>query len=324
MADPRSGFTELVSRDAEEVMEVLGRQLAPHRLFLRDPTQTMHARIASLPIGTAYLVHLGYGADVDVHASEFTEQYLVHALLQGGTEICNGNRTILMHSGNVPISNVGARPRFRMTAACRHLVVRIQRTALEGYFSRALERQIGDAVIFSPATAESGAFSLAWRNLLTHLHEQIVAVPQLMAREQMQRHYLGLMLELLLQGARHNYSELLDNEASAGASASLVRRACALIDARISEPLSVQTLAREIGVSVRSLQEGFRRSMGNTPLQFIRRRRLERLHASLEAADPNASVTDLMLDCGIVNFGRFARYYRRRFGCRPSETLRSR
>lgn len=321
-ADSGSGFTELVSRDADEVVEVLSRQLAPHSLCLRDPGQVLHARIATLPLGPAFLVHVGYGADVDVQAREFTEQYLIHAAIEGGTEICTGNRTVLMHSQNVPISCVGARPRFRMTSQCRHLVVRIERTALESYFSRALDRQIGGPVIFSPATAENAAFSTAWRNLLAHLHEQVAAVPELMAGKQMQRHYFGLMLEMLLQGPRHNYSQWLDGAGSPAASAGHVRRACALIDSRMSEPLSVQMIAREVGASVRSLQDGFRRSVGVTPLQFIRRRRLEQLHAKLESADPAASVTDIMLDCGIVNFGRFARYYRRRFGCRPSETLR--
>ena len=77
-------------------MDVLSRQLAPHRLLLREPGQVIRARIASLQLGAAYLVNVGYGADVDVHASEFTEQYLVHAAIEGGTEICTGNRTILM------------------------------------------------------------------------------------------------------------------------------------------------------------------------------------------------------------------------------------
>jgi transcriptional regulator GlxA family with amidase domain len=89
----------------------------------------------------------------------------------------------------------------------------------------------------------------------------------------------------------------------------------------MNESLSVGWVARKVGVSVRGLQSGFRRSLGITPLQFIRERRLERLHASLEASDTTASVTHLMLECGIVNFGRFAQYYRERFGCRPSATL---
>jgi AraC-like DNA-binding protein len=40
------------------------------------------------------------------------------------------------------------------------------------------------------------------------------------------------------------------------------------------------------------------------------------------AAPGSTSVTDVLLALGINNLGRFADYYRRRYGCLPSETLR--
>jgi transcriptional regulator GlxA family with amidase domain len=177
-------------------------------------------------------------------------------------------------------------------------------------------------VIFGPQVAEDSSFSSAWRGLLAHINEQAALVPRLMAANRMQGHYLRVVLEMLLQSAPHSYSHLLDREPQAASSVRRVRRACAVIESCIGEPLSVACVARQVGVSVRSLQNGFRYAFGITPLQFIRNRRLERLHASLQAASPAANVTDLMLECGIVNFGRFAHYYRRQFGCSPSQTLR--
>jgi len=75
---------------------------------------------------------------------------------------------------------------------------------------------------------------------------------------------------------------------------------------------------------VRSLQNGFKHFLGLTPLEYVRRHRLERLHAALLESDGGANVTELMLECGIVNFGRYAQYYRQQYGCLPSETLRKR
>jgi hypothetical protein len=40
------------------------------------------------------------------------------------------------------------------------------------------------------------------------------------------------------------------------------------------------------------------------------------------AADANTGVTNLMMNVGIVNFGRYAQYYREQIGVSPSRTLR--
>jgi transcriptional regulator GlxA family with amidase domain len=77
-----------------------------------------------------------------------------------------------------------------------------------------------------------------------------------------------------------------------------------------------------VGVSVRSLQNGFRQFLGVTPLEYVRRHRLEQLHRALMDSQSRANVTELMLECGIANFGRYAQYYRQQYGCLPSETLR--
>ncbi len=64
--------------------------------------------------------------------------------------------------------------------------------------------------------------------------------------------------------------------------------------------------------------------LGLTPVEYVRRHRLEQLHAALSTGDPQSNITAKMLDCGITNFGRYAHYYRQQYGCSPSETLRNR
>ncbi len=315
-----SGCTEVTSRDPDEVVQVLSRYLAPHRLLPRD-SRSIRARVGTLPLHTALLVDVGYGTEVDVHAGELTDIYLVHASMAGTTQMSTGNRTILVHENNVPISSVGMEPRFRMGARCRHLTLRITRATLEAHFSNALGITLSRPVIFGSQAAEDPGFSRAWRNLLTHLREQVALVPRLISARRMQSHYLAAALEMLLRGTVHTYSDALDREPGKPASVWYVGRACEVIEACLGEALSVACIAHEIGVSSRSLQNGFRRYLGITPVQYIRERRLERLHASLQSAEATSSVTDLMLGCGIVNFGRFARHYQQRFGCKPSQTL---
>lgn len=78
-----------------------------------------------------------------------------------------------------------------------------------------------------------------------------------------------------------------------------------------------------MAVSVRSLQEGFRRSLDTTPVAYLRRVRLEKARDELTAAEPGTtSVTEVATRWGFVHLGRFSSTYARAFGERPSETLR--
>lgn len=76
-------------------------------------------------------------------------------------------------------------------------------------------------------------------------------------------------------------------------------------------------------MSVRSLQESFRRSLDTTPMASLRGIRLEKVHRELSAAEPGTTtVTDVATRWCFLHLGRFAAAYARAYGEHPSETLR--
>ena len=101
-----------------------------------------------------------------------------------------------------------------------------------------------------------------------------------------------------------------------------VQRACELIRARVAQPIRIADIARELGISPRHLQSGFRHYVGTTPQGFLRDCRLDEAHRMLSAAAPGQTTTTIAYDCGFGHLGDFAHDYRGRFGESPSETLR--
>jgi transcriptional regulator GlxA family with amidase domain len=143
------------------------------------------------------------------------------------------------------------------------------------------------------------------------LHHPLIA-------QQAQRSLLtGLLLCL-----PHRYRDELDSPGNAGPPRA-IRRALEAIQDGPERPFTVADLAEIAGMSVRSLQEGFRRHVGMAPMAYLQTVRLGRAHDALRDEDPyRVTVAAVAHRFGFAHLGRFARAYRDRYGVCPSHTLR--
>jgi AraC-like DNA-binding protein len=103
-----------------------------------------------------------------------------------------------------------------------------------------------------------------------------------------------------------------------------IRRAVAYIDAHLADPIDSRGIAEAAGIPVRTLQAGFQHHLGVTPMEHVRRQRLEGAHRELLDADPDGdgSVAAIARRWGFAHLARFAERYRGAYGEKPSETLR--
>jgi transcriptional regulator GlxA family with amidase domain len=102
-----------------------------------------------------------------------------------------------------------------------------------------------------------------------------------------------------------------------------VRTAVEIIEEEAHLPLTASSLAARCHVSVRSLQQGFRRYLGASPMAYVREVRLRRAHQSLLESDPSTtSVASVAHRWGFSNLGRFAAAHTARYDEPPAATLR--
>jgi len=105
----------------------------------------------------------------------------------------------------------------------------------------------------------------------------------------------------------------------------LYRRVCRARDyasALFAEPVTLADLAHAACLSPNHLLRSFRQVFGETPHQFLTRRRLEEARRLLARAD--ARVTDVCQAVGFDSHGSFSALFRRRFGLSPLEYRQSR
>jgi AraC-like DNA-binding protein len=135
-------------------------------------------------------------------------------------------------------------------------------------------------------------------------------------------HVERLLLDALLLGQRHNYSDCV-NAPTAPAATGPIARAVELVHDRPGDPWSSTVLAREVHLSVRSLQDGFRRDVGRPPMTYLREVRLRGIRKELQRATPGSTTVEAVAyRWGLVHMSRFAAAYRSAFGEAPSQTLR--
>jgi transcriptional regulator GlxA family with amidase domain len=137
-------------------------------------------------------------------------------------------------------------------------------------------------------------------------------------------HFEHFIAATLLLAQPHNYSdELL--APSTPALPRHIQRVVEVIESRPDHPWTAASLASHACVSMRSLQEGFARHLGVSPMKYLRDVRLGRVRAQLMAADSvgGMTVSDVASRWGFVHLGRFTEAYRNKFGELPSQTLRS-
>jgi AraC family ethanolamine operon transcriptional activator len=102
----------------------------------------------------------------------------------------------------------------------------------------------------------------------------------------------------------------------------IIRRSMAAIEAAPTGP-SAADLARQAGVTGRTLLRAFQETFGTPPKQYLMLRELHRIRRILAGgAAGDATVAEVLARHGIWEFGRFAGRYRRQFGELPAETLR--
>lgn len=106
------------------------------------------------------------------------------------------------------------------------------------------------------------------------------------------------------------------------ASTAALQRAVSFIDDNAHLPLSLADIAGYVHMTPRGVQYLFRRHLDCTPMQYLRRVRLDLAHRDLQRANPALdSVAEIAARWGFAHQSRFARYYRQAYGTTPHRTL---
>lgn len=321
-ANPLSNHNLFASKDLEETRERIGDFLWPHQMRILGDQPNIETRLDGVSLDSIDLFSLQYGTEVQLDPGEIDGYYLVQTTLAGSGHVRNGNQCVDTRVGLTTVVSPSEFTSIKMDARCRRLILRIERAALERQVSHMLNRELKTPLIFDLQLAHNSKPGTAWLQTLEYLCQQYNFCADTIDSPAIRKQFANMAITLLLGTQPHNYSDQLARDRQV-ALPHHVRQARDYIDAHLGDPINLAELATQFGVTARTLQTGFQRFLDQTPGEYIRELRLERAHAALQYAEPDkAQVTDILLQFGVSNPGRFAQLYKKRFGCLPSQTLR--
>lgn len=318
----RSPVTTARAQDRDHAESVVGELFLPNRLDLGRGSEPLDLHVAGIRLGGLTVGRLSYGRSVTVTTAE-ADDFHVNAPLAGHARSSGGwpGPAVVAATGSAVVFGPGRPAEIAWGASCTQLCLMISRSDVEAELETLLGRSLRARLDFAPTMDLTPPTSRAWRQLLGLLAGELADGPGLIDRPTVGRHVRGLVIDGLLIGQHHTYTDALTG-ATSSAPPSIVARAIDLVHDRPGEPWSTVRLATEVHIGVRALQEGFRREVGRSPMSYVRDVRLHRARDLLRAADPGrTTVAQVAAHVGITHAGRFAAGYRDAFGELPSETL---
>lgn len=312
------------SDDWDEVEAFCSRVYMPYRVRPLGKLLKPDATMRQAQVGRVTLSRFSYG--VPIRLSEFDPE-------AGNVLVLNTLRGALRHKQNAHSDAVTcagdsfvvdcSRTDYWLEGDDQHL--QLNCTIPHDVLAEIAQRWYGfvpNDQLWTRRVAFGGAGS-RWIALLSYISQRIDQNAEVSGNTAMARHLEELLCVDLLQAWAQGAGVSL-NDGARSAAPYYVRRAEEFMTHQAQNAPTISDVAREIGVSARTLSGGFRKYRGISPREFLRDRRLDGLNEALLNAAEGASVTQIAAEWNYVNFGAMTRIYRLRFGENPSQTLRRR
>jgi len=295
------------------------------------------AALALTTMGSGPIKGFGVTLLIGILTSMFTSVTVTHALVNlvySGRKLkglaVGGGYARGAHRGMSAAGSAGSAAVYapeglsalQWDASTEILLFKVDRHAVEDALSDALGRQLTSQPDFAPLMPTNAAPARNWINMLVLFAEQFLHPDGLLNQPLVGMPFIDTLVRGFLLAAEHSHRDaLMGRERSLTPRA--IRRAVDVIEAEAQLPLTLSSIAARSQMSVRSLQQGFKRHLGMSPMSYLREVRLRRAHQTLLESDPSTvTVASVAYDWGFTNLGRFAAAHAARYREPPAKTLR--
>jgi AraC-like DNA-binding protein len=307
-------FSHFRADDLKAVRAWSGKRLRVQRRTAM-PKTGLDYRVNLVRWKHATLVWVAYAVDMEVTVPTYSGGYLVQIPEEGREQLftVGKQRATATPSRAVILSPNGAGPVTHATGPSSRIVLQLDNALVRATLRECTGLEPNENLPDLPLTLDlTRGHGRMFRALLMDIVEELDRPDStLLSQERALDHLTRSLAALLVTPV----AESFDRKASP------IESVLAYMARHLEQPMTVEELAQVGGMNKRSLQRAFQSRFDMSPLEFVRRRRLEQAHSLLTGGTPGMTVTTAALRVGFGHMGRFARDYHAQYGEKPSETL---
>lgn len=261
---------------------------------------------------------------MDIEPGQLGSFYLLQMPMRGSAEVSCGGQTVTAGAGIASLPSPSEYLRMRWADDSPHLILRISQAAVVRQVEQLAQVAVHKPLVFGLGLNMATAAMAPLAGFVRYLSETL-ELDDTFAGSTLAQQAENYLLSMLLQ-APSNYSAMLLGNSRRPLMPRVVRRAQDFMQANVTSPLNLGDLCEHLQVSARSLQQAFVSHAGESPMSYWRNLRLDKVREALLQASGGAfsctGVAQVAQDHGFLHMGHFAAQYQRRFGERPTDTLK--
>lgn len=307
-----------------EASRLLGKALSPGTLQLGG-TDSEHFAVSmhGVRLRDISMLHIDLGIAATLDTPAMGPYFAVHMPTNGRARCTHVNGEFEANPIRAAVTSPGMAMKMDFGYDSPQLVIRIEEDALTRHLTRLIGASVTHPIMFEPELDLTTDVAMRWNGAIQLLHTEVFYPDSLIQHGQGIGSLEELLMSTLLLMQPSNYqSRLLLPAENTGRR--VVRDTLDYIEAHLGERITMTDIAKNVHMSIRAIQQGFRDELSTTPMLYLRDRRLERAHQDLTDAIPTdgVTVTNIAERWGFTHLSSFATLYRKRWGQPPSDTLR--
>jgi AraC-like DNA-binding protein len=273
-------------------------------------------------MGPVTLSDMVVGAEMSLLCGEGCAAYRVFLVRSGSVQWINDGSSVSGVAGTAAVFAPQSLAEVHWDAHTEILLFKIDPPTVEAALSDALGREVTSAPDFEPLMLINAEPARNWINMLRLFSDQFFHPDGLLNEPLVGKPFVDSLVRGFLLATEHSHRDALVDDVQPVAPRA-IRTAIDVIEAEAHLPLTLSSIAARSQVSVRSLQDGFKRHLGTSPMSYLRDVRLRRAHQALLESDPSTvTVASVAYHWGFTNLGRFAAAHAARYSEPPVKTLR--
>lgn len=292
---PLEAATKVRCVDPQVAAHAVGSFIEPRQFVLQGNPRSTYVRISHVTIGLGHLFGVSHGSALTVNSSPIGS-YQIMIPLRGDLRRKMGRGTILARPGSALVYSSGDCLDTYWSEQCISLVLSVPAERLRALARQSCSGTDGDRMPHDPLMRLDTGCGRSFANTLGLIAQESVIPDSAFSRRITARMLEQTLLLSLL-------STQLPGTSGSGERPprGYLIRALNAIEQRCEDDIGIADIARDAGVSVRTLQYGFADRYGVGPITYLKHYRLRKIHDVLRSASPGScTVGDVAARWGFI------------------------